>query len=260
MNTLVHDEYLTFANELADTARQVLAEHAHKDLGTSVKADKSLVTQLDVLIEERLRTKIAARFPEHGIIGEEHENLRPGSSHVWVLDPIDGTAHFVAGLPTFGTLIALAVDGVSVMGLIDAPAVQLRWQGAVGRPTTRNGRTVTTRACGDLSEALFMAGNRDRFLPEQLHGLDALRAAAGTCVYGGACWSHARLSEGRVDLSLDAWQGIYDFAPFRPIIEGAGGVVTDWQGKPLTFQSDGNILAAGNAQLHRQALQRLHTR
>jgi len=251
-------DYLTFANELADTARAVLAEHGQRDLGTSVKADKSLVTQLDVLIETHLREKIAARFPEHGIIGEEHDNINPGSSHVWVLDPIDGTAHFVAGLPTFGTLIALTVDGRSIVGIIDAAATQLRWQGALGYPSTCNGRTITTRACADLSQALFMAGNRDRFLPEQLPGLDALRAAAGTCVYGGACWGHARLAEGRVDLALDAWQGMYDFAPFRPILEGAGGVITDWQGKRLTLQSDGNILAAGNAKLHRQALKLLH--
>jgi len=136
----------------------------------------------------------------------------------------------------------------------------LRWQGAVGHASTCNGRTIRTRACGEFAQALFMAGNRDRFTPDQVPALDALRRAAGTCVYGGACWSHARLSEGRVDLSLDAWQGMYDFAPFRPIIEGAGGVVTDFNGRALTLASDGNILAAGDAQLHRQALELLHAR
>jgi len=258
MPSPIHDDYLSFANTLADTARQVLAEHTQDDLGTSVKADKSLVTQLDVLIEERLRAQIAARFPDHGIIGEEHENLRPDSSHVWVLDPIDGTAHFVAGLPTFGTLIALVIDGVPVLGVVDAPAVALRWQGARGHVSTCNGRTMRTRNCGNLAQALFMAGNRDRFTSGQIPALDALRRAAGTCVYGGACWSHARLAQGRVDVSLEAWLGIYDFAPFRPIVEGAGGVVTDWHGAPLTLASDGNILAAGDAQLHRQALELLH--
>jgi len=138
-------------------------------------------------------------------------------------------------------------------------AAGLRWHGAVGQPSTCNGQRIATRACADVSQALFMVGNRDRFTPEQIDALDALRAAAGTCVYGGACWSNARLSEGRVDVALDAWQGMYDFAPFRPIVEGAGGVVTDWNGQPLTLHSSGNILAAGDVRLHQQALELLHT-
>jgi len=257
MPSPIRAEYLSFAQELADTARQVLAEHTEEHLGTSVKADKSLVTQMDVLIEERMRAQIEARFPAHGIIGEEHPRHNPGASHTWVLDPIDGTAHFVAGLPTYGTLIALVVDGVSVLGVIDAPAVGLRWQGALGHPSTCNGRVIRTRACPDLSQALFMAGNRDRFTPEQIPALDALRGASATNVYGGACWSNARVADGRVDLALDAWQGMYDFAPFRPIIEGAGGVTSDLNGQPLTLTSDGNVLTAGCAALHRQALEQI---
>jgi len=252
--SFITDKDLAFASALADTARQVLRDHGQDDLGTSVKADNTLVTRLDVLIETRLRERIAAAYPTHGIIGEEADSVRPGSSHVWVLDPIDGTAAFVAGIPVFGTLVALAIDDVPVLGIIDVPTLNLRWLGATGRPTQCNGRNVATRRGGALSRTLLMAGNRDRFARQQTAALDALRAATGTRVYGGACLSYGRLAEGRADLVLDAGQSMYDFAPYRPIIEGAGGVVSDWHGAPLTLTSQGNILAAGDARIHHLAL------
>jgi len=256
MNTSIRivDEHISFANELAEAARQVLAEHTRDGLGTSVKEDKTLVTRLDVMVEKRLRELIESRFPEHGIIGEEYENADLGRSHVWVLDPIDGTASFVAGIPVFGTLIALAVDGVPHLGVIDAPVLDLRWLGVTGRNTVCNGEAVRTRGCNELSSALLLAGNRDRYAPEQIVPLDNLRGATGARVYGGACLSYGRVAEGRADIVLDAGQSLYDFAPYRPIIEGAGGKITDWLGVPLSLSSDGNILAAGDPLVHQQAL------
>jgi len=177
----IHADILHFANALADTARQVLAECAQADLGTSVKADKSLVTTMDVLIEERMRAQIEARYPAHGIIGEEHPRRNPGASHTWVLDPIDGTAHFVAGLPTYGTLIALVVDGVSVLGLIDAPAVGLRWQGAAGHPSTCNGRAIRARGYRPIPSA-FHGGQPRPFHPRTNPG--ARCAARGSRNHG----------------------------------------------------------------------------
>lgn len=258
--TPIAGEHLSFANDLADAARQVLAENLGGGLGTSVKEDKTLVTRLDVLIEERLRSLIGATFPAHGIIGEERENVNAGSAYTWVLDPIDGTASFVAGIPVYGTLIALAVDGVPMLGVIDVPVLDLRWIGVGGKPTLCNGQAVRTRSCDGLSSALLLAGNRDRFTRDQIGPLDALREGTGARVYGGACVSYGRLAEGRADLVLDAGQSIYDFAPYRPIIEGAGGVVSDWNGAPLTLASDGNILAAGDPLVHREALAMLSAR
>ena len=250
----ISKEFVAFADRLADAARQVLASNLHAGLGTSVKEDKTLVTRLDVLVEEELRSLIGAAFPAHGIIGEERENVNAGSAYTWVLDPIDGTASFVAGIPVYGTLIALAVDNVPMLGVIDVPEIDRRWIGVAGQPTLCNGKPVRTRACEHLSSALLLAGNRDRFSREQIAPLDALREGTGARVYGGACVSYGRLAEGRADLVLDAGQSIYDFAPYRPIIEGAGGVVTDWTGAALTLESDGNILAAGDPLVHQQAL------
>lgn len=253
----VKEEHTAFANELADAARQVLIDHARENLGTSIKADNTLVTQLDILIEARLRDLIEKRYPDHGIIGEEQESSNASRSHVWVLDPIDGTASFVAGIPVFGTLIALAIDGVPQLGLIDVPSIDQRWLGSSGRQTCRNGQAVKVRSCNALSSALLLAGNRDRFSRDQTSPLDALRDASGARVYGGACLSYGRLAEGRADIVIDAGQSVYDFAPYRPIIEGAGGTITDWSGSPLTLQSVGNILASGDEAIHCKAVELL---
>jgi len=239
---------------LSRAARAILTDHAKGALGVSVKADRSLVTEMDLMIETRLRSMIADRFPAHGVIGEEEGAEAADAAMVWVLDPIDGTAPFIVGLPVYGTLIAWAVDGVPQLGIIDIPGVDARWLGAVGRQTTCNGRAVQVRPCADLSVALMTNSNQDYIPPPQRPALEALRGATATRVYGGAALNYGRLAEGRTDLALDGGQQPYDFAPFRPIVEGAGGVITDWQGAPLTIHSDGFILAAGDSGVHRQAI------
>lgn len=250
----IGDQHIAFAVELADAARRILAAHAGDALGVSVKPDRSLVTQMDLMIEAELRAMIADRFPSHGIIGEEEGAESAGASAVWVLDPIDGTAPFIAGLPVYGTLIALAIDGVPQLGIIDIPPVDARWLGAPGRQTTCNGRPVSVRACAELALATMTNSNQDCIPPADRPALEALRGATATRVYGGASLNYGRLTEGRTDLALDAGQKVFDFAPFRPVIEGAGGVVTDWRGAPLTIESDGYVLAAGDKRVHREAL------
>lgn len=257
--TAVGDQHVAFAIELADAARAVLAEEAGAALGVSVKPDRSLVTRMDLAIETRLRAMIARRYPAHGVIGEEEGAQDEGASAVWVIDPLDGTAPFIAGLPVYGTLIALAVDGVPRLGIIDVPAVGARWLGVEGRATTCNGRAVQVRRCADISLAMMTNGNQDYMSPAELPALEALRRATATRVYGGACLNYGRLAEGRTDLALDAGQKVFDFAPFRPIVEGAGGVITDWAGAPLTLESGGRLLAAGDPGVHRQALELIGT-
>ncbi|MEO5326463.1 phosphatase [Mesorhizobium sp. CC13] len=251
----IEEQHIAFANQLADAARRLLAQHAGEALGVSVKPDRSLVTQMDLMIETELRAMIANRFPSHGIIGEEEGTEAAGAEAVWILDPIDGTAPFIVGLPVYGTLIALAIDGVPQLGVIDIPAVDARWLGAPGRQTTCNGRPVRVRSCADLSLAMMTNSNQDYIPVPDRPALDALRGATATRVYGGAALNYGRLAEGRTDLALDAGQKVFDFAPFLPIVEGAGGVITDWRGEPLTIHSSGHILAAGDANVHGQALE-----
>lgn len=251
---IILDEHVAFAVELADIARAVLRENDVARIDVSVKPDRSLVTAMDILIEDRLRAMIAARYSLHGIIGEERDWVRPGSEHVWVLDPIDGTTAFIAGMPVYGTLIALAVGGVPRLGIIDIPAIDSRWIGAEGRQTTRNGTPVRVRSCPSLAQAIMTNSNQDYLAPSERPALDRLRAATSARVYGGASLNYGLLSDGRTDLALDGGQKVFDFAPFRPIVEGAGGIVTDWAGAPLTLESSGQLLGAGDVKVHRQAL------
>ena len=251
---LVEDAHIEFAIALAGIARRVIARSQAEALAVDVKPDRSLVTQIDFEIERKMREAIAGRFPAHGIVGEEEAAHNAGASHVWVLDPVDGTAQFIAGLPVYGTLIALAVDGVPRLGIIDIPAVDARWVGAAGRRTTKNGRPVAVRACPDLSAAMMTNSNQDYLPPDGRPVLDALRAATGARIYGGASLNYGLLAEGRTDIALDGGQKVHDFAPLRPIVEGAGGVVTDWDGRPLTLESPGTLLGAGDPARHREAL------
>ncbi|MGO4625097.1 inositol monophosphatase family protein [Ensifer sp. 2YAB10] len=251
----IAEEHVAFAAELADCARTVLREHDAVRVDVSVKPDRSLVTVMDMLIEDRLRSMISARYPSHGIIGEERDWVRPGSEHVWVLDPIDGTTAFIAGMPVYGTLIALAVGGIPRLGIIDIPAIDSRWIGADGRRTTRNGAPVRVRPCSTLAQAIMTNSNQDYLAVHERPALDRLRLATSARVYGGASLNYGLLADGRTDLALDGGQKVFDFAPFRPIVEGAGGIVTDWAGEPLTLESSGQLLGAGDARIHGQALE-----
>ncbi|OYR14953.1 inositol monophosphatase family protein [Brucella thiophenivorans] len=259
MSTSELDHLVRFAAALADKARETLADESTSNENTvsdiEVKPDRSLVTKYDRAIEHRLRAEIRKRYPHHGIIGEEEGSVDAQASHVWVLDPIDGTAPFIVGIPVWGTLIALAIDGVPQVGVIDNPVLDTRWIGAAGQATQLNGQSVRCRPCASLATALMTNSNQDYMSADQLPALNALRRRTANRVYGGACLNYGRLAEGRTDLAIDAGQQIYDFAPYRPIIEGAGGKITDWNGQPLTLSSNGTILAAGDERCHTQALE-----
>jgi histidinol phosphatase-like enzyme (inositol monophosphatase family) len=197
---------------------------------------------------------IETQFPTHGILGEEYGAQNADAEYVWVLDPIDGTAAFVAGLPVFGTLIALLHEGVPVIGVIDHLITNDRWVGALGRPTTHNGTTVHTRQCPSLAQAMLAVSNPDFFSAKEQPLFERIRSRTQWRIYGGSCFSYGLLASGRIDISIDSALDIYDFAPFVPILAGAGGIITDWQGKTIDMHSGPQILAAGDPARHAEAL------
>ncbi len=247
------DGFVAFATELADAAHAMLAPAGRLRPETTVKADRSFVTAFDIEIERRLRAMIADRYPSHGILGEEEQAKDANAEFVWVLDPIDGTAPFIAGAPVYGTLIALAHAGIPVIGVIDQAATDDRWIGARGRPTRHRHGTCHTRACGSLREAILTSSNPDFFAPDEAPALAALRGATAWRIYGTACMAYGLLASGRTDVALDTGFKVHDFAPFVPIVEGAGGRISDWEGRPLTLTSGPRILAAGDAARHDDA-------
>ena len=248
------DEWLAFALQLATESGAILRDAATVRPDVEVKPDRSFVTALDARIERRMREMLADRFPTHGIIGEEEAPSDGDADLVWVLDPIDGTAAFIAGLPVYGSLIALMREGEPILGIIDHPITGDRWIGVKGSPTTHNGRPCRTRTCGALGAAILSASNPDFFDAEETPALDAMRAATAWRIWGGACMSFGLLASGRTDAAFDTRLKLWDFAPFRPIIEGAGGVITDWDGAPITLSTGPRILAAGDPARHREAL------
>lgn len=246
------DELARFAERLAEEARAILSAAAAPVV--ELKPDRSFVTDLDQRIERHLRGLIADRFPGHGVLGEEEADRLPDADLVWVLDPIDGTAPFIAGVPVYGTLIALLRDGVPVIGVMDLPATGDRWVGVTGRPTRRNGAPCAVRRCGTLGAAILSTSNPDFYADHERPALDALRAATAWRIYGGCCMAYGLLAAGRTDLAVDTGLKLWDYAPFPPIIEGAGGIVTDWEGRPLRRGSGPHVLAAGDPARHAEAL------
>lgn len=232
----------------------MLLERQEARSSATLKPDRTFVTDLDAEIEARLRDMIEKVYPSHGIVGEEDVSKQSEAEFVWILDPIDGTAPFIAGVPVYGTLIALAHHGVPVIGIMDLPVTAERWVGIAGEATTHNGQLVTTRRCSDLSGAILTASNPDFFNNAELPVLQALKDRTAWRIYGGCCMAYGLLANGRTDVAIDTRLKIYDFAPFRPIIEGAGGVITDWDGRPIDLSSGPRIIAAGDPARHQETL------
>ena len=254
MPNAVLTEAAAFAESLADTARAILGPAWRDAPVTQWKEDASPVTALDRAVEQRLRAMIEQRFPGHGFIGEETGQRGRDAEFAWIIDPIDGTAQFIAGIPVFGTLIALLREGVPVVGVMDFAGSGDRWSGAAGGATTWNGKPVSTRPCGALADAALAVNGPDFFNGPRHAAMTALKDAARLRVTGAAALAYGMLASGRIDLAISGRLDAHDCMAFRPIIEGAGGVVTDWSGKPLTLATSGAILAAGSPGLHGQAL------
>jgi inositol-phosphate phosphatase / L-galactose 1-phosphate phosphatase / histidinol-phosphatase len=244
------DAFVALAETLADAARPVAMRYFRRRLDIEAKDDLSPVTIADREAEAAMRALIEEAYPAHGILGEEHGSVRTDAEYVWVLDPIDGTQSFVTGKPLFGTLIALARNGRPILGVMDMPALAERWVGAAGRTTTFDGAPASVRACSELADAWLYATSPQMFPPGDFEAFEGLRQQCRRAIYGAECYAYGLLAGGHVDLVVESTMQPYDYAALVPIVEGAGGVISDWNGRPLTLASDGRVIAAGDAGLH----------
>lgn len=247
-------ELAPFFDDLADAARGIALHHFRSPLDFERKQDLSPVTIADQAIELELRRRISERFPDHGILGEEMGST-PGERYTWYLDPIDGTKSFISGMPLFGTLIALSDDRERrvVAGMIDMPALGERWYGAAGH-TTFNGKAVTVSTSTKLADAQIYTSSPDFFTPQDWERYDTLSRKAMFRRFGGDCYQYGLLASGYCDLVVEASLKSFDFMALVPIVEGAGGAMRDWEGRPLHPMSDGRVIAAANESLLDQAL------
>ncbi|WP_138470728.1 inositol monophosphatase family protein [Poseidonocella sp. HB161398] len=248
------------AADVADGARKMALSYFRKPLAVDDKPDSSPVTVADREIEAYMRACIAAAFPAHGIFGEEQDPERLDASEIWVVDPIDGTKSFVTGHPLFGNLMAFLRDGRPVMGQIEMPALGERWQGTKGQPTLFNGAPCRTSACTDPAEALAYTTDPLLFAGDDRAVFDMLAASVRLLRFGGDCYNYGLLASGHCDLVLEIGLQPYDYLPLVQVIEGAGGVITDWDGRPLGLGSRGDVLASATPELHDRMLARLAER
>lgn len=251
----VNPELLHFAHKLADSAADIARSHFRQPLDIHHKADHSPVTQADLAIEHALRQLIAQSYPDHGIVGEEQHSHQADAHWLWVIDPIDGTRAFMAGYPLFTTLIALLYQGAPVLGLIDQPISRERWIATAHQPTSLNSVPCRSSSLSQLHQArLATTSAPDYFSPAQSAQFQKLRGCCAHYISGGDAYAYAMLACGHLDVVADAGMKPHDYLALVPIIEGAGGTITDWHGAPLTLTSDGSVLAAACAKLHAEAL------
>ena len=255
-------DFTAFIGRLATSSGETILPFFRTSLSIDNKRnshDFDPVTEADRAAEAVMRRLIKSNFPQNGIVGEEFGSEREDAEYVWVLDPIDGTKSFIAGFPIWGTLIALLHKGTPVFGMMHQPYVGERFYGDNGSAQYRGPsgeRKLAVRRCASLKEATSFTTS-----PKLMNAAD--RAAFGRIEdsvqlsrYGGDCYSYCMLAAGHLDLVVETELKSYDIAALIPIITGAGGIVTTWDGKPA--QGGGRIIAAGDPRVHEAAIKLLN--
>lgn len=260
------DRFADVGNKLADAAGEVIRKYFRKSFDILDKEDLSPVTIADQAAEASMVSIIQESLPSHAIFGEENgwQCKEKSADYVWVLDPIDGTKSFITGKPLFGTLIALLHRGKPILGIVDQPILRERWIGITGRRTRLNGEEVSTRKCLKLSQAYLYTTSPHLFDGDAEVAFVRVRNKVKVPLYGCDCYAYALLASGHVDLVIESGLKPYDFLSLIPVIQGAGGVITDWKGNQLHWEASANsratsfnVVAAGDKQLHQQALDSL---
>jgi len=255
-------EILAEAHQLADISGPVVLRHFRRPITVENKAGGRAydpVTIADKGAERAISKALKARFPDHGMVGEEYGVRRGTSPFSWVIDPIDGTRSFVAGSPLWGTLIGVLRDSTPFLGLVDQPYTGERFWSAANASFSRCGgreRRIKTRLCGKLGDAVFTTTHPDLFASDgQAALLAELKSAARMTRYGGDCYGYCMLAAGFVDLIVEPGLKSYDIVALIPIIERAGGCITTWDGG--TARNGGDIVASGDPRLHEAVLKRI---
>lgn len=246
-----------FLTDLIQDTRALAMRYWREGFAIETKPDRSLVTEADKAVEALIRDRIAKAFPGDGIYGEEYGAEGLEAERVWVIDPIDGTQAFVMGIPVFSTLIALMEEGKVVQAVADFPAMDLTFSARRGAGAWMNRERLQTSTCQELTAAALTATSTTMFTQEtDPNGKFACVVAATNSVrYGLDAYGFCSLARGRADLGVEACLQPYDYLAPSLIVSEAGGLMTDWAGKPLSLESDGRVLAAATPALHNQALE-----
>jgi histidinol phosphatase-like enzyme (inositol monophosphatase family) len=258
VSPILADELVATAHALADAARVATLLHFRRaDLVADTKESQRFdpVTAADRLSEERMRAILASRRPDDAILGEEFGPKAGTSGLTWVLDPIDGTRGYLSGTPTWGVLISVRDEGGPIYGIIDQPYIGERFEGGLGRARVvgpMGEAALATRAARPLAEAIVFSTFPEVGTPDEGTAFRQVAGKAKLVRYGTDCYAYALIAAGQIDLVIEAGLQAYDVQAPIAVIEAAGGIVTDWQGRPA--HDGGRILAAANRQVHAEAL------
>jgi histidinol-phosphatase len=255
-----HDALVSFTHELADASALAIAPYFRSDLTVTEKGSGDHfdpVTEGDRAAEAIIRSEIQKKYPDHAILGEEHGTTTGSVPYRWVIDPIDGTRAFILGLPTWGTLIGLELNGEPIIGLMNQPYTRDRFWSDGRASYFRSGglpaREIKTRPSVTLSNAQMACTHPDMFdAGFEANAYAAITANARSCRLGTDCFGYALLAAGLIDLVVEAKLQPYDVVALIPIVQNAGGVITTWDGGDA--QHGGRIVAAANANLHAEVL------
>jgi histidinol phosphatase-like enzyme (inositol monophosphatase family) len=252
-----------FFHEMCDcSAEQTLPLfRTHPDVTNKLEEDFDPVTEADQQAEIAIRKLIESRFPEHGIIGEEFGSVRTDAQYQWIIDPIDGTRAFISGIPVWGTLIGLYDNGIPVAGVMDQPFTRERYLaiGGTSHLSIAGGKSVSlnTATVDRLDQAILMTTSPNLLTGENDRAYFEVEKRVKLARYGCDCYAYCQLAAGQVDLVIESGLNIYDIAALIAIIEGAGGLVTNWAGGDAS--QGGSVVAAANRALHTKALEQLNS-
>lgn len=249
-------QFKSFIHKLAEKSQETIMPYYNSDFTVEIKGDESPVTQADKNAEAIMREMINKEFPSHGIIGEEYGSENENAEFVWVLDPIDGTVSFVSGCPLFGTLICLLQNGKPVLGAINMPVLNQFYLGD-NNETSLNGKRVMMRDTEDFSQVTMLATdlvhiykykNQDNF-NKLLNQVRVFRT-------WGDCYAYTLLSSGKADIVLDAVMKKWDIMALIPVVRGANGIISSWEGGE---PDDASSIIAASRSLHPKLIEILNT-
>jgi myo-inositol-1(or 4)-monophosphatase len=254
-------DFTSFVDRLADASGDTILPFFRTALTVENKKAGGFdpVTAADRAAENAMRALIRASFPEHGILGEEYGSERTDAEYVWVLDPIDGTKSFIAGMVAWGTLIGLMRFGEPVFGMMHQPFTRERFSGDNGAARYRGpggSRDLRVRACEALSNALMFTTSPLLMNETDRATFRTVENAVKLSRYGGDCYAYCMLAAGQIDLIIETEIKPHDIVPLIPIVAGAGGIVTTWENGPA--QAGGRIVVAGDRRVHEAALKMLN--
>ena len=256
-------DFAAFVDELASISGETIRPFFRTALGVNDKGPAGRfdpVTAADRAAEDAIRTLIKKHFPAHGIIGEEFGNEREDAEYVWVLDPIDGTKSFITGMVAWGTLIALMRKGEPVYGMMHQPFTRERFTGdgtAAHYRGPAGDRDLHVRPCATLADAVLLTTSPLLMKTDDRQRFGKVEERVRLSRYGGDCYAYCMLAAGHVDLIIETELKPYDIVALIPVVTGAGGVITSWDGGPAT--RGGRIIAAGDARVHKAAIELLKT-